>query len=910
MLQEYEDEIMRLEKLNATLSANVSALYAENAAVEEEHHNSVGGASFVKGMNKQTSMEISVDEEYAPPDNDMILTEDQYLHEITKLQKSNIKFRKQFETQKKLVAKLSLHLKTSADKITALNKEKDEWKTKFENNGKSNGASFNNTTPQDDQNEVHKYQIQVIQNELIALQNLMSKNSKAHGKDQQRLLDEYRNEDALWTSKLERPMDTMKRIIRSLGTGDNNVDGAADGTAVASEEVAAAAAAPRDKTTWEKKGSIGIAVLDSVTSLFGQNQYQRRQSKVQIDEHPLSEEIKTYDVTRLKKTVAVADENPLDHEQEETPQRSNRIEEADVSAVEEKSIVKEEILIDEHHDEDNNVESSSNSDENSKIEGASDFDDGDDEIVVEEEYTPDYMDGTSAYKDDEDDSVILLAKNVDRMKTGGLRDSMIYAVRSADQDDDCAENVSTVKEESDTVADRVEVLVEEDKDGGSDEESCDSDSSDSDDGSMYQAFEGKYIAKEGNGEQDAGVKMTGKVHTSGLPSPIVTNTDAPVEGKKKAVKPWHVKSEKNRKLSPVPQSVTIESGDNPENTTYDRLGTNDSSITKQEDDYFPTEMRQVDFVPNLASVKGKKSDNCSQSMGTHRTLNTFATGITNGTQARITGAKEEKAMNLNDEQHNEDGDDARSMSHYQNIISQFTRGESTSSHRFAYTRGASEGSQWSKTSSKSSLSRKQLFQREGLSCSDLFVDVVEDVFNKPEERKVLVASKNGRDVVPPYEPPSLPAEKKKDAPIFKRGMKDGYYMYKSSSGNEYSGHWKAGRRHGYGMAKYRDGEVFHGDWRRGRRHGHGVLHLANKDVFDGGWDTNQKHGIGIYYWNDGEVDISWYEKDVRSSSVRWNKDRRLAFQLDLKGSKKEQISLNKAAKIVKEWEKKAQVFDC
>jgi hypothetical protein len=183
MLQEYEDEIVRLEKLNATLSANVSALYAENAAVEEEHHQfSESSASLVKGVSKQTSMEISVDEEYAPPDNDMILTEDQYLHEITKLQKSNIKFRKQFETQKKLVAKLSLHLKTSADKITALNKEKDEWKTKFENKGKSNGASLNNTIPQDDQNEVHKYQIQVIQNELIALQNLMSKNSKARGR--------------------------------------------------------------------------------------------------------------------------------------------------------------------------------------------------------------------------------------------------------------------------------------------------------------------------------------------------------------------------------------------------------------------------------------------------------------------------------------------------------------------------------------------------------------------------------------------------------------------------------------------------------------------------------------------------------------------------------------------------------
>mmetsp|Transcript_4466 Transcript_4466/g.6514 ORF Transcript_4466/g.6514 Transcript_4466/m.6514 type:complete len:113 (+) Transcript_4466:414-752(+) len=112
------------------------------------------------------------------------------------------------------------------------------------------------------------------------------------------------------------------------------------------------------------------------------------------------------------------------------------------------------------------------------------------------------------------------------------------------------------------------------------------------------------------------------------------------------------------------------------------------------------------------------------------------------------------------------------------------------------------------------------------------------------------------------------------------------------------------------MAKYRDGEVFHGGWRRGRRHGHGVLHLTNKDVFDGDWDTNQKHGLGVYYWADGEVDISWYENDNRLESIRWNKDRRLAYLLDLKGSKKEQISLNKAAKIVRGWERKAEVFDC
>merc|ERR1719310_1104510 len=98
--------------------------------------------------------------------------------------------------------------------------------------------------------------------------------------------------------------------------------------------------------------------------------------------------------------------------------------------------------------------------------------------------------------------------------------------------------------------------------------------------------------------------------------------------------------------------------------------------------------------------------------------------------------------------------------------------------------------------------------------------------------------------------------------------------------------WKDGRRHGYGIAKYRDGEVFSGEWRRGRRHGHGVLHLKNNEVFDGDWQGNMKHGLGQYYWSDGECDISWYEDDVRLESVRWTKDRRRAFLLDLATSKK------------------------
>ena len=835
MIQEYEGEIIRLEKLNANLSANVAALYAENAATEDELH----GLARPGLGTKQTSMEMSTDEEYTPLDNDMILTEDQYLHEIAKHQKSNNKLKKQLETQKKLVSKLSLHLKTSADKITALNKEKDEFKTKVAQVDDIAIQKAVQTTRDDQNQDVHKFQVQVIQNELVSLQNLMIQNAKTHRRDRQQMLEEYRSEDALWTSKLERPMDTMKRIIQSV-TGDiGGIDNA--------PEAKPAATLEKEKSAM----STGFNILDSMTSLFGQNQYQRTQPKVQVDEHPVSNEIKTYDVSRLKKTAVALEESPSKLEQEDQVLKENDNDEETRFELETEEVAVVELLMDV-------------SERSSHIEILLDDNEKDDpsecddtEPILEHEVKGVEDSGDDHYKLPHEDA------DSDSHLTGGANKT---AAGFGEEND--------VVEELDAAA----LFPWTNEEKGHEEGDVVDNSSDEE--SMYEAFEGKYVAKEGKGgvEHSGDGTTDSKVDEAGLTSdPVATNTE----------------------------EIT---------TDADQLQGGGSTVvsceTKQEDK--PTELPQVDFVPNRRSSMARGNGSGSISMGT---CNTFATGITNGTQARVTAAKEdktttketeEKTITPHTEYHNEDKrtanddrEDEKSLAHYQNVISQFTRGES-------------RGSQWSKNSmnSKNSLSRKQLFQREGLSCSDLFVDVVDDVFRSPGERKVLLASKTGRDSVPPYESPTLPPERKKDAPHFKRGMKDGYYMYKSSSGNEYSGHWKGGRRHGYGMAKYRDGEVFHGDWRRGRRHGHGVLHLANKDVFDGDWDTNQKNGLGVYYWADGEVDISWYDKDTRSESVRWNKDRRIAYMLDLKSSKKEQISLSKAAKIVREWEKKAEVFDC
>ncbi len=55
-----------------------------------------------------------------------------------------------------------------------------------------------------------------------------------------------------------------------------------------------------------------------------------------------------------------------------------------------------------------------------------------------------------------------------------------------------------------------------------------------------------------------------------------------------------------------------------------------------------------------------------------------------------------------------------------------------------------------------------------------------------------------------------------------------------------------------------------------------------------------KHGAGTYHWVDGEVDVSWYQEDKRvGEGVRWTTDRKKAFRL-VRGTKKEELSLDEA----------------
>lgn len=831
IIEQYEDEIVRLEKLNATLSANVAALYAENAAVEEElcHHGQVTSATARPSLgSKQTSMVMSPDEEYAPRENDMLLAEDHYLHEIAKHQKSNNKLKKQLDTQKKLVSKLSLHLKTSADKITALNKEMDELKSNAEKNAVNNTEKV-----QDNLNgDVHKYQIQVIENELISLQNLMTKNAQANRRNRQQLLDECRNEDALWTSKLEQPIATMHRIVQSVTGG--NIGGIIDIPVEEHLETKPVSSIEKQESTVTS----GFNVMDSVVSLFSQNRNERVRAKVEIDTHPLSTEIKAFDVSRLKKTVVAVEESHLKLEQ-----KDDIAEESIESNVNEDIVPdrEEQVIIDDDKDDEllsnhQEMRAAATSDVEKVEAGPSDGEDA--ELVLEDECK--HIIDSIVY----DNEKLEDTESVSH-QTGIANGCVTGAAAMIDEGEDAQ---ATNDEDHPVKAPNVEIANPAANDYQMQEDDGEDDKESSDDESMYDDCKGKYVAREGKD----GLEHSDDRKCDNETGPDIIATD-------------------NLFADAIQLQSSGSKVDNDSERNVD-IG-EPVAMTSSED--VSAVAKRIDNEKEDAPSSAEAEKGCDQ-------LNDKT--VTTNEDKQTTDDKKE---------------DAKPISHNENVISQLTLGDSSVSKNSINLKN-----------SKKSFSRKQLFQRESLSCSDLVVNAVDDVVHSQAERKVLVDSKNGRDSVPPYNTPSLPKETKKDAPHYKRGAKDGYYIYISSSGNKYSGHWKSGRRHGYGMAKYRDGEVFHGGWRRGRRHGHGVLHLANKDVFDGDWDTNQKHGLGIYYWADGDVDISWYDKDTRLESIRWNKDRRLAYLLDLKGSKKEQISLNKAAKIVRGWERKAEVFDC
>jgi len=116
----------------------------------------------------------------------------------------------------------------------------------------------------------------------------------------------------------------------------------------------------------------------------------------------------------------------------------------------------------------------------------------------------------------------------------------------------------------------------------------------------------------------------------------------------------------------------------------------------------------------------------------------------------------------------------------------------------------------------------------------------------------------------------------------KGGQKHGNGKMKYDNGNEYDGQWKNNKRDGKGTTKYTpSGNVYTGTWKTGKRHGFGVFHINKTgDVYRGNWAHGLKSGAGVYEYADGELDVSFYQEDIRAGEgVRWSASRHQASRL-------------------------------
>ena len=113
LVEEYRNEIERSREVIANLATNVAVLDCGHCEAEFE-------------INSED------DEEYAGEVYiDLLLKEEEMLLKGEKLHQSNRKLRRRLRSEIKLSTQLSLNLKTAAENITKVSKERDEWKAKY-----------------------------------------------------------------------------------------------------------------------------------------------------------------------------------------------------------------------------------------------------------------------------------------------------------------------------------------------------------------------------------------------------------------------------------------------------------------------------------------------------------------------------------------------------------------------------------------------------------------------------------------------------------------------------------------------------------------------------------------------------------------------------------------------------------
>jgi hypothetical protein len=1072
VLEEYTHEIKRLERLNATLTANLETLTA--AALLNGEENGLTSSTTASTTNPAADGGAPTDGEATqqpcpncshcgksgssggdtttnpPPSNndiynDMMLTETHYLSKITKLQKSNHKLTLELERKKKLISQLLLNLSMAADKIKELSSEQ-----KSNNNNESEGGRLEGNHATHDHGgdndgnvdicsgdaegrrrseasmqQIRQYQIQVVENELQSLLQVMNTRSTLHAQRRHTLIDDYRRGDSgkderqtLGKVRMETPEEILQRVVRNLRGGDHGSEAGqqADQTTTEAQrrrqqqlgDEEESTLPPPSPVTLPPPSPVASLILandvssataslksgsgggtnnwDSVTSLFygpGHQPHPQAQPRPQlqsyrqppnevvpgldIHEHPMCEEVKSFDRNCLRRVSPTANASRREDEEKDDEGLSGSncsdgnadAKEMDCSAdtsftaAAAASATDDAIVAQTNSSNDVSLalplglESQDDMDDEAKSSNydckATAFDDGisednrchgpqepsstsDDtldtgEDTGSEEQTDTRSIGYTASEEKEKGNVTGDGSFTDKAQVIDDADNReevtttevvsVHEQSSDKEAGDMIERISVSKQcktsdiESDTPSGLTssETLLDDDTQVNNtgnvakiDRYDTELEDPSHDDDAIADVYTAKEPKDDGESLEQAcmrsgdaeGEKIECNpaniciVQVGGEDDQIVLDTDNE-HGEINEMAGFESSYIGMVSLSNIEPERNVSST----RLEYDKPDSG-SNFEQKLSQLSSTPSREGlnSSVESMTITSTVPASTCTSEMGNSTTSTEAVKYVEklvagNKTLSETLGTIQSKRVARLD-----DSVDDRSTMYHHSIASLYRKPSSTNSY--------------GDDSLSIRLGRRELFQYQGpLDISDIHPDVYGDW-------QILIKSTdNSKYFVPRYKTPVLPPQSiNRGIPLFKKGFKDGHYRYASSSGNEYSGHWVKGKRHGYGMAKYHDGEVYHGQWRRGRRHGHGVLHLSNREVFDGYWSANKKHGLGMYFWTDGEVDISWYQDDIRLESLRWTSDRRRAYRLDLASSKKEQISLARAADIVRDWERK------
>jgi hypothetical protein len=760
---EYERRIQRLEQINATLRENISALYAEANAMTERQEPTKS--------RRARLMEISQDEAYETsivPYEDPSVTENQCMHQIEKLEKTNASLRWKLARQKLLVSQLSANLKVASDKIEELQSEAISSTAL---------VTYDPDSADNSSTAINPDKMQVVQNELQSIAQLICQNTTAHKAETAKLLEVDMAVHRAQVNE-ETVSDKIQRVIRQL-RGEQSSQSIED-----------------------------IDEDEQATFDSEQEQHTQMPSPVQS---PKSLEDSNVNVADIPETHSVSDESDVSsidswHKDPDKVGRKSIIDATlqFVQAGTNQHAYIGDVEADRVEDLEERHEDISAAGEEADADITTSHSNTRDQEIA------DKNDGVSS--DDEPSSTCQRPSIIESIQsdystsdnqlhhTNELLSSNEYLASDANDASFCDSS------RNDQVIESPAAIV----------------------ASTLRELEGdinNLSAHLQNRKSSWGISVGDEIES--IKSESVASEES------SSVESWHRQSPKQseREVKSPPQQDQVESiyfmnvdtidlrcsvkpsvmeadeeddvivSDNLDGSAHEKIK---SGIVKEDSECISSEELSTtnaangeSEIPTVGEQNSPDRENPTvfdYSISDLIPSKSSPPEVTDDTLLKESTDTIELESGL-EAKHNNSRNDIHESSMSLSVHSLKVWDEYAIRNRKIILSACKSKTPQSKEDPSdplsARLSRRQLFkQRPGVS-------PLENIERK--QHHVLVRTVNG-DFVPPISPPPQPPNNQ-NAPLFKKGSPDGYYKYKSSSGNEYKGYWQHGKRHGFGTAK-------------------------------------------------------------------------------------------------------------